>query len=153
MNNDELMHYGVPGMKWGKRKANYYSKKAQKSRQSAKEWQQIGANKAKKYTNLAKKTNDKEWNEIASAKKQKYDKKAKQDLLDAKKYEQKSRSSLKKPTKKSVESGKKKAQQMANKTVKKTGKAISYGAQAVKRWHDNNVIMTYTELMSDRIYK
>lgn len=32
LSSDELMHYGVPGMKWGHRKAEYYSKRSALSR-------------------------------------------------------------------------------------------------------------------------
>lgn len=33
MNNNELMHYGVKGMKWGHRKAQQYSDRAKKARE------------------------------------------------------------------------------------------------------------------------
>lgn len=46
--NGELYHYGVKGMKWGHRKARQYSNDAKAYRQSAKEWAEIGANKAAK---------------------------------------------------------------------------------------------------------
>lgn len=49
--NDELMHYGVPGMKWGKRKANYNtgnrSAKASKSLND----KETGKQKIKQYIN------------------------------------------------------------------------------------------------------
>ena len=38
MSNNELMHYGVPGMRWGHRKAQKYSSRAAKDRQLAKQW-------------------------------------------------------------------------------------------------------------------
>ena len=39
--NNELYHYGVPGMKWGIRRAKKYANKAQQSRDSAKEWDEM----------------------------------------------------------------------------------------------------------------
>lgn len=39
----ELCHYGVLGMKWGKRKAQRYADKAKLARASAREWDEIAA--------------------------------------------------------------------------------------------------------------
>lgn len=77
---DELYHYGVPGMKWGQRKARFYSSNAKKSRESAKEWKEIGDYKSKK---LRSKGRIKKANRVAA----KYDRRVKSDLRDAKIYE------------------------------------------------------------------
>lgn len=90
-NNEELMHYGVPGMRWGRRRAQRLLAKASNARQSAKEWNQIGNHKANKYKTLAKKHHDNEWNEIARAKQSKYNNYAKKDLAKAKKLEAKAK--------------------------------------------------------------
>lgn len=77
---DELYHYGVPGMKWGHRKAQKYVSKARTARESAKEWKEIGANKAAK---LMAKGKTAKADKVAL----KYKLKADQDLADAKAYE------------------------------------------------------------------
>lgn len=82
--SDELMHYGVKGMRWGHRKAQQYESKARTARESAKEWSEIGANKANKLLAKGKTTK-------AAKVKAKYDSYAKQDRADAKKYEAKSK--------------------------------------------------------------
>lgn len=38
MNDSELYHHGVKGMKWGHLKAQKYANKAKLSRESSKEW-------------------------------------------------------------------------------------------------------------------
>ena len=92
--NDELYHYGVPGMKWGVHKAQKagtayqssgtkkYIKKAKTARESAKEWNEIGRAKAAKYE--AKGKIDK-----ANKIKSKYDFNAKTDRYAAKRFEEK----------------------------------------------------------------
>ena len=79
---NELKHYGVLGMKWGKSRAQNYANKANISRESADEWREIGKNKADKYR---AKGNDAKANKISS----KYETNAKKDIGDAKKYDSK----------------------------------------------------------------
>lgn len=81
---DELYHYGVPGMKWGHRKAQQYTNKAKNARASAKEWDEIGRHKAAK---AQAKGNKAKADKILS----KYSQKAKQDRADAKNYEAKAK--------------------------------------------------------------
>lgn len=81
---EELAHYGVPGMKWGRRKARIYSNKAKNARESAREWDEIGQHKADRANAKGK---------IDKAKKilAKYSQRAKQDREDAAKYEAKAK--------------------------------------------------------------
>ena len=82
VSESELYHYGVPGMKWGVRKAQKYEAKSRIARESAKEWLAIGSNKAAK---LRAKGNEGKAAKVES----KYKSYANKDLADSKKYRQK----------------------------------------------------------------
>lgn len=84
MNNNELYHYGVKGMRWGHRKAQQYESKARTARESAKEWNEIGKHKAAKLMAKGK-------TEKAERVRQKYKLNAQQDLADAKAYERRAK--------------------------------------------------------------
>lgn len=66
--NNELMHYGVMGMKWGVRRANKNASKAASSTAKAKQYRTEGNTKeATKYSKKAQKYNNrsKGWTKIA----------------------------------------------------------------------------------------
>lgn len=85
VSEDELYHYSVKGMRWGYRKAREYEAKASTARQSAKEWTEIGSNKAAKLR--AKGSENK-----ASKAESKYKTYSNKDLADSKKYAQQAQS-------------------------------------------------------------
>lgn len=82
--SDELRHYGVIGMKWGKRRAQRFADKAKLARDSANEWDEI-----RKYQ--VKKLRDKGQNAKADKMEAYYKEAAAKDRADAKKYESKSK--------------------------------------------------------------
>lgn len=103
--NDELMHYGVLGMKWGQRRARKNYEKAKVARESAKEWDQIARHKKSKGNAKAAAT---------------YKRNAEHDRLDAQKYEAKAKRIEKYHTK--MAGGKKAYNYTKNQS---TGKAIA----------------------------
>lgn len=134
LSKEELYHYGVPGMKWGHRKAKLLDK-ASISRQSAKEWDEMA-----KYAAQKGKTK----------RAAKYKKNAALDRADALKYEK--QASGKSP-KKTTATGKKRAKKALQKTARTSLKAVSWSAQvglrALQNYGNQQRIDYWTNAMLD----
>ena len=126
--DDELMHYGVKGMRWGRRKAkiaaSIYGMNARAYSKSNKTLSSM--NRAAQKKQLAK---------VAD-----YDKQ-----IAARKTSKKKATTDKKAVKKTMS-------QMAGKTLKTSAKVAGYGAQVVARMMQNNVTIGTTGAMFDSIY-
>ena len=73
-NHDTLYHYGVKGMRWGHRKVAKYQNKARIARESADEWDEMSDDARKKGK---------------TKRAEKYSRYAKEDRIDADKYDKK----------------------------------------------------------------
>lgn len=177
MSNNELMHYGVPGMKWGKRKANpqYQAMiEARKNRKQArKTYNKAYNNSTSILQNLQfnKADNQRRATAMMDAAK-KYNaadaayKKAKLAYKNAGKTPPAKQNSanessktqaqqkLKKTTiKKKTNTGKKKATKILQSGAKASIKTVGFGAQMATRMMQNNVVYGTTGALFDRIYK
>ena len=140
--SDELMHYGVKGMRWGHRKKVDYVSKAKTARESAREWDEMA-----RYAEAKGKTK----------RAAKYRANAKQDLADAQAYERqaaprKSTKTSKSSPAKKVNSGKKKTKKIVQSGVRATAKTVNWGAQVAMRMMQNNVVYGTAGAMFDSIY-
>lgn len=143
----ELQHYGVKGMKWGRRKARPdYAGQARTARESAAEWDEMA-----KYAEQRGKTK----------KAAKYRANAAKDRADASVYERQAgpkKSGASKPSnpKKTRSTGKKSVAKTMKKvgqsTIKGAAKTAGYGAQVLARMMQNNVVYGTTGAMFDSMY-
>ena len=126
-NADELMHYGVVGMKWGHRRATKLANKAKIARESAKEWKEIGESKAAKYK--AKGKTAKAYKTLA-----KYQKLADQDNAEAKMYDKRSKKIKDKHI--SLAGGKKAYDYTVNESMGKTfAKSVAFGTYGALKYN------------------
>ena len=143
----ELKHFGVKGMKWGRRKAKTdYTAQARTARESAAEWDEMA-----KYAEQRGKTK----------KAAKYRANAAKDRADASAYERQATpktSGAPRPSnpKKTRSAGKKSVAKTMKKvgqsTIKGAAKTASYGAQVLARMMQNNVVYGTTGAMFDSMY-
>lgn len=139
----ELQHYGVKGMKWGRRRAirqaqktrAKFAAKAQTARESAHEWDEMA-----RYAEQKGKTK----------RAAKYRANAAKDRADAADYERQS------GPKKKVSTGKKSVSKSLKKvgtsTVRGAAKTASIGSQMVLRMMQNQVTYTTAGRVFDDIY-
>lgn len=144
----ELKHYGVKGMKWGRRKARPdYASQARTARESASEWDEM-AKYAEQRGNARKAA--------------KYRANAARDRADASAYERQAgpkkstRASVSNP-KKTAATGKKAVKKtmkkVAQSTVKGSAKAASVGMQAIAHMVRVNTAYNTAGYIFDDIYR
>ena len=132
----ELQHYGIKGMKWGKRKPKaYYAEQARTSRESAREWDEMA-----RYAEQKGKTK----------KAAKYRANAAKDRADAKAYDR--QAGPKKKATSGKTSVKKSMKKVGQSTVRTAAKTASIGSQMILRMMQNQVAYTNAGYMVDSIY-
>lgn len=114
MNNTELYHYGVKGMKWKNHKAKKYENKAKAARESSKEWDEMA-----RYALAKGKTK----------KAAKYKKYAAEERSEASRYKKAATETKKKSPKAKVNSGKKRCEKVTQKIGRASVKTVGYTAQ------------------------
>ena len=140
----ELQHYGVKGMKWGRRKAKTdYAAQARTARESAAEWDEMA-----KYAEQRGKTK----------KAAKYRANASKDRADASAYERQAtpKKSSGNP-KKTRNTGKKAVQKsmkkVAQSTIKGSAKAAGIGVQAIAHMVRVNTAYNTAGYLFDDLYR
>ena len=143
----ELSHYGVKGMKWGRRKARPdYAGQARLARESSREW-----------TEMARYAEQKGKAKRAA----KYRQRAASDLAEAREYERqagpkksaKSNSSPKQKATSGKKAVKKTMQKVGQRTIKSSAKAASIGLQMVTQMIRTQQAYNTAGYMFDDLYR
>ena len=140
----EFRHYGVKGMKWGRRKARPdYAGQARLARESSREWDEMARYAEQK--GKAKRA-------------AKYRQRAASDLAEAREYERqagpkKSTSSPKQKAAAGKKSVKKTMQKVGQRTIKSSAKAASIGLQMVTQMIRTQTAYNTAGYMFDDLYR